>query len=202
MSDTHTRMLEAKLVANPADQETRDRLERERERSAKIRQPLPKTTPDLWEGEGHTAKPKVGMAATYGAGSDSYPGTVIKVSPSGHQITVRADAVEGLSGSFRSDDWRGQFFANPDGTERVYTRRRRKRCAYCGAPSPLDAERCDKQYMCRWDTTIGDEGGVSVTRHPREPKWRPIYRQKGSSGRGNYGNVHLGSRRYYQDPHF
>ena len=43
-------------------------------------------------------KPVVGMAATMQVGSDSYPATVIKVSPSGTQATLAMDEYRVVSG--------------------------------------------------------------------------------------------------------
>lgn len=36
-------------------------------------------------------KPEVGMGASYGAGSDSYPATIVKVSASGKTLWIEAD---------------------------------------------------------------------------------------------------------------
>jgi hypothetical protein len=43
--------------------------------------------------------PVVGDAATYSVGSDSYPATVVKVSPSGHRVTLQDDSWKVTSGS-------------------------------------------------------------------------------------------------------
>lgn len=112
---------------------------------------LPEHTPDRL----HGGCPQVGCAATSGAGSDAYPFTVVRVSPSGHRIEIRRDEPQVVSGSFMEGN-----------ATCVY------RTARLDAPTEVATRRRDGRYVLRGHTA----------------------RQGGT--------VHLGSRRYYQDPHF
>jgi hypothetical protein len=151
---------------------------------------LPEITPDPWEGEGLNSKPRVGTGCSFGYGNDCYPGTIVEVSPSGHQLKVRDDLHECTSGSFQQGDWTGTYHTDSDGVVVVYTRRRSfKRCAHCGTRRKADATTCNSNGLCREATDL------------HGPTWRPVYMRRGDTGRG-MPSLHVGVRRYYQDPHF
>lgn len=64
--------------------------------------------------------PIVGMGATYSIGGDSYPCTVVKVSPTGHRIEVAFDEVKGRGKLFvpgeRQDERCETFTLREDGS--------------------------------------------------------------------------------------
>jgi hypothetical protein len=59
--------------------------------------------------------PKVGDGVTHGAGSDSYPGTIIEVNKTGKTIVFQEDSHKHLSGSFITGDAKFEYSPNPDG---------------------------------------------------------------------------------------
>jgi hypothetical protein len=67
--------------------------------------------------------PVVGMGATYGYGSDSYPYTVVRISPSGKTLWVKRDEVLHLTGSDMSGDSTYVTMPNDDAPEEQFTLR-------------------------------------------------------------------------------
>lgn len=61
--------------------------------------------------------PKVGDGITIGAGSDSYPGTIIEVSKSGLKFTFQYDSYRVVKGSFQTGDAEIEYAPNPDGSK-------------------------------------------------------------------------------------
>ena len=89
---------------------------------------MPKTTQTA---SASASLPTVGTHGSYSVGSDSYPCTVVKVSPSGHQITVETDET---TKSTAFPDSTGIEFARREGGERtVFTRRANGRYRMAGA---------------------------------------------------------------------
>ena len=204
MVDTRLRELERTIRANPGatDALLRLRIIVDQTGDAGARSMLdaltqvPGVTVNPWEGgEGLKSKPKVGTGVTYGAGSDSYPGTVVEVSKTGHSIKVRGDRTIRLSGNFKDGNWEGTYHVEvplEDDSERLttYTRRRNwKQCVHCGSRKRAAATTCLANGNCR-DATKS-YGSL----------WFPVYAQKGDTGR-RISTLTIGSRRYYQDPHF
>lgn len=64
----------------------------------------------------------VGMGATYNVGSDRFACTVIKVSPSGHLITVRDDIAIRTDTNGMSDCQEYRYERDPAGTTRTFYR--------------------------------------------------------------------------------
>lgn len=62
-----------------------------------------------------TTVPKVGDGVTIGSGSDSYPGTIISVSPSGLKFTFQYDSYRVVKGSFQTGDAEVEYSPNPQG---------------------------------------------------------------------------------------
>jgi hypothetical protein len=99
-------------------------------------------------------QPVAGMGCSYGAGSDSYPGTITRVSESGKTLWMRHDEVLVLSGSFQTGDCVYTTIERDDTPELKYSLRKSGRWVPVG---------CDDV----WYMALG-----------------------------------IGTRRYYQDPHF
>lgn len=75
--------------------------------------------------------PQVGTHGSYSIGSDSYPCTVVAVSPSGHRVTVETDET---TKSTPFPDSTGIEFARREGGRRtVFTRRANGRYRMAGA---------------------------------------------------------------------
>src|SRR5207247_2498802 len=66
-------------------------------------------------------RPEVGSGATYAIGSDRYAATVIKVSPSGHQVTVQDDEDRLTSGSPFSEAQTYEYLRNASGRVMTFT---------------------------------------------------------------------------------
>lgn len=57
----------------------------------------------------------IGMGATFCIGSDSYPATVIDITPSGKTVTIQEDNYEIISGSSHDGSAEYTYSANPNG---------------------------------------------------------------------------------------
>jgi hypothetical protein len=72
----------------------------------------------------------VGAGVTFNIGSDSYPATVVDVSPSGHRVTITRDRMtpnEGVNGiAHRWTEADATFTVDPDARRQVFTRRATK----------------------------------------------------------------------------
>jgi hypothetical protein len=68
--------------------------------------------------------PSPGMGASYGVGSDRYPCTVTEVSRTGHRVTTRDALATLIEGSVLDGTAVYEYAMNPEGSERVWTRRR------------------------------------------------------------------------------
>lgn len=68
--------------------------------------------------------PEVGMAATMGYHSDRHAGTVVAVSESGRQVTVRRDRATRTDKNGVSESQTYSFEQDPDGEETVFTLRK------------------------------------------------------------------------------
>jgi hypothetical protein len=79
-------------------------------------------------------QPTVGMGATIYAGSDAYPATVSRVSPSGKTIWVRKDEHMVVSGTWEAGNVDYVTYPNPDADERQYTLRSNGRWMAKGTP--------------------------------------------------------------------
>lgn len=68
---------------------------------------------------------KVGDGVSYGFNGDSYPATVVEVSPSGHRIVVQDDDARCIKGdsSYGANDAQFLFAVNTKGRKTVFTRR-------------------------------------------------------------------------------
>lgn len=75
--------------------------------------------------------PQVGTHGSFGIGSDSYPCTVIAVSPSGHRVTVQEDRVVRYTPF--PDSVGVEFERDTNGRTTVFTRRRNGRYREAGA---------------------------------------------------------------------
>jgi hypothetical protein len=73
-----------------------------------------------------TVKPKIGMGATMGIGSDCYPYTIVEIL-SDKRIAVTADisTPTGKHDYFRNQDY--DYTSNPDGVKEIYTLRKNGR---------------------------------------------------------------------------
>lgn len=157
------------------------------------RETLPVSDPDPWREVNGRLIPVKGVGASHGYGSDCYPFTVVAVSPSGHQITLRADSARVVEGSFMEGNAVCEFYAQEESfdwegktNDQTATRRSREhRCGNCGSISSTKVTSCERTLGCR---------EVKQT-------WYPVYKMKGSTGR-RVPSVSIGHRRYYQDPHF
>lgn len=72
-----------------------------------------------------TIVPVVGMAASYGAGSDSYPATIVEVSANGKRLWITRDEV--ITGEWNTGEYEAKTYTtlpNPDGERREYTLRK------------------------------------------------------------------------------
>jgi hypothetical protein len=159
---------------------------------------LPARDTDPWQRSAVSGNliPREGVGASHGYGSDCYPYTIIKVSKTGHQIVLRPDNSRVVSGSFICGDAVCEFTSRKvtmknntdlvDG-DRIATRRNTQhRCGNCGSISPIKVSKCDRTIGCK---------------QADDQAWYPVYKMKGSTGRG-VPSVGIGYRRYYQDPHF
>lgn len=79
--------------------------------------------------------PTVGMGATIYAGSDAYPATVSRVSPSGKTLWVKKDEHMVVSGTWESGSVDYVTFENPAAEERQYTLRGNGRWMAKGTPA-------------------------------------------------------------------
>jgi hypothetical protein len=70
--------------------------------------------------------PVVGVGVTRSIGSDSYAGTIVKVSPSGHQFTMRDDIAQVVKGTEQDGSAEYIYLRNSAGcgAETVFSRRR------------------------------------------------------------------------------
>lgn len=157
---------------------------------------LPSSDPEPWREVDGRLIPLVGIGASHGYGSDCYPYTVVAVSKTGHQIMLRRDDAKVVSGSFIEGNAVCDYTSRPEhvdefmgSSDRIATRRNNQhRCGNCGS---LIRTCCSKVTSCA--ATLG-------CREVKQ-RWLPVYRMKGSTGRGA-PSVGIGYRRYYQDPHF
>jgi hypothetical protein len=85
--------------------------------------------------------PKVGDLASFGYGADSYPYTVVAVSPSGHQVTLQSRKAYACKGN-NPFEGRQHYMTveDPNGALEVFTRRKDGRyrprgSSYRGCPS-------------------------------------------------------------------
>lgn len=69
-------------------------------------------------------QPVAGMGCSYGAGSDSYPATVTRVSESGKTLWMRHDEVMVLAGSEMTGDLVYTTIENPEAPELKYSLRK------------------------------------------------------------------------------
>lgn len=79
-------------------------------------------------------QPTVGMGATLYFGSDAYPATVSRVSPSGKTLWVRQDEVMVTAGQFEAGNVDYVTYENPGAAEHMYTLRQNGRWMAKGAP--------------------------------------------------------------------
>lgn len=80
--------------------------------------------------------PVVGMGASYGAGSDSYPATVVEVSKSGKTLWITDDSVV-VGGEWKEGEYEADLYttvSNMDGARREYTLRKNGRWILKGCP--------------------------------------------------------------------
>ena len=78
-------------------------------------------------------KPRVGDLASFGYGGDSYPYTVIAVSPSGHKVTLQERKARRVDNNGLSEDQRYITVENPKGGIMEFTRRKDGRYRPAGA---------------------------------------------------------------------
>lgn len=78
--------------------------------------------------------PEVGMGASHGYGSDSYPYTIVKVSPSGKKVTVQRDEVMVLEGTFTSAQMTYTTLPDPTAAEEEFSLRSNGRWHRVGCP--------------------------------------------------------------------
>lgn len=71
--------------------------------------------------------PEVGMGCTMGIGSDSYAGTIIEVSRTGHRVVVQQDKATRTDNNGMSESQEYSYERNPNGKKDVFTRRRNGR---------------------------------------------------------------------------
>jgi hypothetical protein len=133
VSDAKRRAIE--LKARKGDPEATKALAAEEERATGVRPTLPEKDPDdaIWESRtidegsaldnGSILVPRIGIGASHGYGSDSYPYTVIAVSESGHTIKLRHDEYRVISGSFQTNDAKVEYYAGSDDSLVTATRR-------------------------------------------------------------------------------
>lgn len=81
-----------------------------------------------------TVQPVVGMGATIYAGSDAYPATVSRVSPSGKTIWVQHDEHMVVSGTWEAGNVDYVTYPNPNAEEHQYTLRANGRWMAKGTP--------------------------------------------------------------------
>jgi hypothetical protein len=79
--------------------------------------------------------PEVGMGATIYAGSDSYPATVTRVSPSGKTIWVTKDETMVVAGSHEEGNVAFVTAERPEAAERQYSLRGNGRWMAKGTPA-------------------------------------------------------------------
>ena len=80
--------------------------------------------------------PVVGMGASFGAGSDSYPATVVSVSKSGKKIGIQQDAVV-VGGEWKEGEYEADLYTTIPNTEALvefYTLRDNGRWIRVGNP--------------------------------------------------------------------
>ena len=77
--------------------------------------------------EKEVTTPEVGMGCTMGIGSDSYAGTIIEVSRTGHRVVVQCDKATRTDNNGMSGSQEYQYEPNPNGRTEVFTRRRNGR---------------------------------------------------------------------------
>lgn len=80
--------------------------------------------------------PEVGMGASYGAGSDSYPATIVSVSKSGKSLEIVEDSVL-VTGEWNEGEYSPETFvtmADPEAPRRTYTLRKNGRWILKGQP--------------------------------------------------------------------
>jgi hypothetical protein len=78
--------------------------------------------------------PVVGMGASFGAGSDSYPATVVEVSKSGKRLWITQDSVV-VAGEWAEGEDEASLYttvSNMDGARREYTLRKNGRWILAG----------------------------------------------------------------------
>jgi len=71
--------------------------------------------------------PELGMGATWGAGSDCYPATVVFVSTNKKLIRVRDDNYKRTDKNGQSENKTYEYSPNPNGRVRTYTLRKNGR---------------------------------------------------------------------------
>jgi hypothetical protein len=79
--------------------------------------------------------PEVGLACTISVGSDSYPGTIIEVSPSKHQIKIQRDRCTATKDSDFYSNQNYVFQIDPNGEVILATRRKNGLYAVAGQRS-------------------------------------------------------------------
>jgi hypothetical protein len=98
--------------------------------------------------------PVVGMGATAGYGSDSYPYTIIAVSANGKTITVQADDHHPAPGCDHFTNQVYTYTPNPNGSTKVYTLRSNGR------------------WVLKGDTMKGGQAiGIGARRYYQDPSF-------------------------------
>ena len=69
------------------------------------------------------AVPVVGMPAYFSIGSDTYPATVVSVSPSGHKVVVQEAKYRRTDSNGYSESQSYIVLADPEGALKTFTRR-------------------------------------------------------------------------------
>lgn len=80
--------------------------------------------------------PVVGMPASYGAGSDSYPATIVEVSASGKKLWITRDEVI-VTGEWAQGEYEAKTYStlpDMDGARTEYTLRKNGRWIPAGCP--------------------------------------------------------------------
>jgi hypothetical protein len=80
--------------------------------------------------------PEVGMGASYGAGSDSYPATIVEISKSGKMLWIQQDEVI-VTGEWAQGEYEARTYStmpNTEATRICYTLRKNGRWIMKGQP--------------------------------------------------------------------
>ncbi|MFT7614324.1 MAG: hypothetical protein ACI9J3_003306 [Parvicellaceae bacterium] len=78
--------------------------------------------------------PVVGMGASYGAGADSYPATIVEVSPNGKTLFITDDSYRATKDSDHYTNQAYVYTSNMDAPKKCYTLRKNGRWIPKGVP--------------------------------------------------------------------